>query len=452
MAEDEQKKLKRSELLERLTSVMRENEKLKAELAQAHAQLADRKVEVHDAGSIAEASLKLNDVFEAAQSAADQYLDNIERLYQGRGELVREAQSKAQAILAQAQLDAEKDTESVRQAAQEEADKIIACARVDADVLRDKAKVLESETRVAREEAKRAQEEAESLVRQAKLQAQEILDRANAEARETSDATVNEARANASAIVSQARHEANERMDEAERVSKNFELATKVRCDNTMRRAMNEAHVFGETLRMALLALGIGPEDIPALEKATGLKVPALDPDADEDFAAGDADDALSREGLQSEGASEKTVAGKTPAHGKVVFAADEADKDVAASVKDEAEGEGEGDSADDGAAEADASADDASDSPADSADAAAISDGATDTDADAEPAASDETGEADAADAAKSPEERLADIDQAVKSAREAVAAALSQAKTEPGTLDDDSVAAMYPTSREQL
>ncbi len=450
MAEDEQKKLKRSELLERLTSVMRENEKLKAELAQAHAQLADRKVEVHDAGSIAEASLKLNDVFEAAQSAADQYLDNIERLYQGRGELVREAQSKAQAILAQAQLDAEKDTESVRQAAQEEADKIIACARVDADVLRDKAKVLESETRVAREEAKRAQEEAESLVRQAKLQAQEILDRANAEARETSDATVNEARANASAIVSQARHEANERMDEAERVSKNFELATKVRCDNTMRRAMNEAHVFGETLRMALLALGIGPEDIPALEKATGLKVPALDPDADEDFAAGDADDALSREGLQSEGASEKMVAGKAPAHGKVVFAADEADEDVAASDEDDAADEG-GDSVDDGAAEADAAdgaaedADDASDLPADSADAAAISDGAADTDTD--DAASD-----DAADAAKSPEERLADIDQAVKSAREAVAAALSQAKTEPGTLDDDSVAAMYPTSREQL
>ena len=227
-------------------------------------------------------------------------------------------------------------------------------------------------------------------------------------------------------------------------VSKNFELATKVRCDNTMRRAMNEAHVFGETLRMALLALGIGPEDIPALEKATGLKVPALDPDADEDFAAGDADDALSREGLQSEGASEKTGAGKTPAHGKVVFAADEADEDVAASDETGDAADEGGDSAADGAAE---DADDASDSPADSdsAETAAISDGAADTDTD--DAASD-----DAADAAKSPEERLADIDQAVKSAREAVAAALSQAKTEPGTLDDDSVAAMYPTSREQL
>jgi hypothetical protein len=203
---------------------------------------------------------------------------------------------------------------------------------------------------------------------------------------------------------------------------------------------------------MALLALGIAPEDIPALEKATGLKVPALDPDADEDFATGDSDDALSREGLQSEGASEKTGAGKIPAHGKVVFAADEADEDTAASDETgeaDAVDEAEGDSADDSAAEADASADNASDSPADSdsADAVAISDGAAPADSDAEPAASD-----DAADAAKSPEERLADIDQAVKSAREAVAAALSQAKTEPGTLDDDSVAAMYPTSREQL
>lgn len=39
-----------------------------------------REIELEDAGSIAEASLRLNGIFEAAQRAADQYLDNVKML------------------------------------------------------------------------------------------------------------------------------------------------------------------------------------------------------------------------------------------------------------------------------------------------------------------------------------------------------------------------------------
>ena len=43
-----------------------------------------RKIELEDAGSIAEAALRLNGVFEAAQRAADQYLESVREMYPRR--------------------------------------------------------------------------------------------------------------------------------------------------------------------------------------------------------------------------------------------------------------------------------------------------------------------------------------------------------------------------------
>lgn len=80
MNENELRKLKRVDLLELLISQGRENEELRHKLAEAEQKLADRQIKTDEAGSIAEAALKLNGVFEAAQAAADQYLENIKRL------------------------------------------------------------------------------------------------------------------------------------------------------------------------------------------------------------------------------------------------------------------------------------------------------------------------------------------------------------------------------------
>ena len=44
-----------------------------------------RRIELEKAGSIAEASLRLNGVFEAAQKAADQYLENLRQLSEEHG-------------------------------------------------------------------------------------------------------------------------------------------------------------------------------------------------------------------------------------------------------------------------------------------------------------------------------------------------------------------------------
>lgn len=89
MTEKEIRRLSRADLLELLIDQTREMNELRARLEAAERELADRRIRLAQAGSIAEAALKLNGVFEAAQAACNQYLENI-RL-QG-GELLAQGQ------------------------------------------------------------------------------------------------------------------------------------------------------------------------------------------------------------------------------------------------------------------------------------------------------------------------------------------------------------------------
>lgn len=77
MTEKELRRLRRVDLLEMLVAQSRENEELKARLREAEKELASRKIAIKESGSIAEAALRLNGIFEAAQQAAEQYLENI---------------------------------------------------------------------------------------------------------------------------------------------------------------------------------------------------------------------------------------------------------------------------------------------------------------------------------------------------------------------------------------
>lgn len=87
MTDKELRKLNRSALLEMLVEQSRENDRLRARVDELQRLLSDRQLKINQAGSIAEASLQLNQVFEAAQQAAEQYLENI-RLLSGRQEQV----------------------------------------------------------------------------------------------------------------------------------------------------------------------------------------------------------------------------------------------------------------------------------------------------------------------------------------------------------------------------
>ncbi len=80
-AQNPLRKLNKLQLLELLAQQERELQALRKELAEKEDALATRQIQLENVGSIAEAALKLNDVFEAAEKAAAQYLYNIKAKY-----------------------------------------------------------------------------------------------------------------------------------------------------------------------------------------------------------------------------------------------------------------------------------------------------------------------------------------------------------------------------------
>lgn len=77
MTDKELNRLKRVDLLELLIAQSRENDRLRSELEEARRRLEAKELLMKEAGSIAEAALRLNKVFEAAQAAAEQYILSV---------------------------------------------------------------------------------------------------------------------------------------------------------------------------------------------------------------------------------------------------------------------------------------------------------------------------------------------------------------------------------------
>ena len=80
MTDKDLRKLSRRELLELLIEQGKKVNRLQSELDEANSKLESRQIQLASAGSIAEAALRLNHIFEDAQAAADQYLENIKAL------------------------------------------------------------------------------------------------------------------------------------------------------------------------------------------------------------------------------------------------------------------------------------------------------------------------------------------------------------------------------------
>ena len=109
------KHMGREDLLELLIQLTEENDKLKTVIQQKDQELTQLKerpvyaepVTVQEPGSIAQAALKMNHVFEDAQKAADQYLNTIARMQREQAlrcqKLLVEAQAEADRRIAEAQ-------------------------------------------------------------------------------------------------------------------------------------------------------------------------------------------------------------------------------------------------------------------------------------------------------------------------------------------------------------
>lgn len=79
MNEKELRRLNRKQLLELLLIQIQRADELEIRLAEAEEKLKSRELAEMQAGSIAEAALKLSGIFEAAQEAADLYLENVQK-------------------------------------------------------------------------------------------------------------------------------------------------------------------------------------------------------------------------------------------------------------------------------------------------------------------------------------------------------------------------------------
>lgn len=89
MTEKEIKKLSRTDLLRMLIDQSEEMEKLKSELEKAQTELKEKEIKITQAGSIAEAAIAINGVFEAAQAASMQYVENVKKLSERQDALSR---------------------------------------------------------------------------------------------------------------------------------------------------------------------------------------------------------------------------------------------------------------------------------------------------------------------------------------------------------------------------
>lgn len=122
MTDKELRRLRRDDLLQILINQQRQIDDLTALVEDYEKQLAERRITIEQSGSLAEAALKLNGVFDAAQRAADQYVEEtkhrvanlreetdgaIERARKQAEDILKQARSESERILAGARREAE---------------------------------------------------------------------------------------------------------------------------------------------------------------------------------------------------------------------------------------------------------------------------------------------------------------------------------------------------------
>lgn len=116
MTDKELSRLNRAELLELLIEESKENARLKARLDEMEAELHSKQIIVAEAGNIAQAALQLNHVFEAAQAAADQYVDNMSRFLGEKDEIQRRWESEAKKAAEQILEEAHRKSQEMEEA------------------------------------------------------------------------------------------------------------------------------------------------------------------------------------------------------------------------------------------------------------------------------------------------------------------------------------------------
>ena len=182
MTDKEFKRLSRPQLIDIIYQLQLKQNELESENQKLAAEVTDKRIRMTKAGNIAEASLAIHGVMQAAQDAAALYVEEIRLMHTEAAESRRHTLEKAQ-----------KDADAIVLKAQKDANALMAQAKKDADAIRS--------------EANRA---ADTIRTEASRKADAIC----AEANRKADAICAEASRKADAVVAQAK-KANPNFDSA---------------------------------------------------------------------------------------------------------------------------------------------------------------------------------------------------------------------------------------------
>lgn len=212
MTEQELKKLRKGDLLEILLDLSKENEVLRAQLDKARSQLTSRTIAVEKSGSLAEAALRINGVFEAAQAACDQYTQNLQQRMANQEQICEEmegnARAKAARLVAEAQQEADKILFEARQEAED-------CTRSAKYQLENSQEAIRSEVDAYRQ---KLQSEADTYSFKTRSEADNYSQKVRADA----DTYSQSVRAEADMYSQNARNEADNYRREAQKVVKDL--------------------------------------------------------------------------------------------------------------------------------------------------------------------------------------------------------------------------------------
>ena len=107
MTDKEFKRLSRSQLIDIIYELQLKQEELAAENERLSKALADKRLRISQVGNLAEAALEIHNVMQAAQEAAEHYLEEVRLRADNEEQLIlSEAKEKAAAILAKAEKEA----------------------------------------------------------------------------------------------------------------------------------------------------------------------------------------------------------------------------------------------------------------------------------------------------------------------------------------------------------
>ena len=103
MTDKQFKRLSRAQLIDVIYQLQLQIDKLNEEKEVLEAKLEDKRLRLSNAGNIAEAALEINNCFQSAQKAAEQYLNEIKAIREEteaeRQKILKDAKAEVEAII-----------------------------------------------------------------------------------------------------------------------------------------------------------------------------------------------------------------------------------------------------------------------------------------------------------------------------------------------------------------